>query len=1185
MASCNLSAIVSVTGDCTNSGVGAFLVNILGSNPPYFYQSISPTFDPIATPLPAGVTSFGQTNLSPATYTYLIFDSCAGTPTQFYANVIISDGVCASLVGHSNTTCNSSNGSISASTNNELTSTDYFLYENIRGYITSANSINDVYVFQNLSAGTYYVTVNDGGGCTARTESCIVKESTPLDFGFYVVDNTGCNPTPTGKVFVTGITGFSPYIYQWSTGALTSSITGLTQGVYQLTLTDATGCQTSKSAVVNLAPQIGVSDYIPVSPTCTGSDGQITITITGGTAPFNYVASNGQSTITFDRTFSVTGLSSGIYTITVTDAGLCTKTFTYTLTAPNGFSILTVGIVNSTCNNSSGALSPINLVGGTPPFVYTLTYPSGNSIQQTINGFSNQFQGLSAGTYTLTISNAACSVTNTYTINNTIKFDVNTTVTGSTCDTNNGAVRISLTTGGTSPYTYYFTGQPPISNTSQRPITINNLFAGTYTLNVSDATNCTQTQTVVVPDTPSIDFVLDETDASNINNGQIQVYITDGPPPYTITWSNNVNGQTGLTLTNLSAGTYSVTIVDNNGCELSRSVTIYGFNSYGTYGLYDYCESTIEYNGITIQKKIPQMYSEGYYDLVSGENNCVLNGAVFYSEVTLAGVSAQTQFYTSTSLGDYPSDNQWFDAIRDALLSYPVIGNVIILPAENRITIQTNCSDQSLSLDNSQVTVALKISYDFSCVCEIPTPTPGPVINNCDMIYIQPSSEAYAYEFSSDTSSLLTISDYTYNSPSIAFTSSKLWLYSIGVNSSSIQEYDIQLNGFTAVLNRTLSVGFELGEAIGVKNNTTLVTTDTSTQSSYNQVNTNYLNYFVELNITNNSVATTNKSILSLNRRIIGNLVFSQNYSQMISLQVDDTNLPSVSYFLTVHETTNYNPLIECELTSIVGNPSGLFVDNGLIYLLTDDTNIYEISNTYPYTQTINTTIGGAGIPNSISQQTSCFSEELDLCYAECGGLVEVTSTNQSDIGDFETYVDIGSGVGVVEVTFQQLNFATFNTPNRYLIEWNGVIVADSLWVLNNTTLSNASYSNITGTTSPPNLWRRIRHVYLYCEGNGNTASGSLMPNTNWISIGDSFTNNWQPLSPPSEIADPSIPRSIGTPGQIGVVNNYPTPVSPSSYADLKLQFTKTSAGPNYMKVIVRTFTKGTFAFETTICP
>ena len=238
MAACNLSAIVSVTGDCTNSGVGAFLVNILGSNPPYFYQSINPTADPIATPLPAGVTSFGQTNLSPGTYTYLIFDSCAGTPTQVYANVIISDGVCASLVGHSNTTCNLPNGSISASTNNELTSTNYFLYENTSGYITSASSVNDIFVFYNLSAGTYYVTVNDGGGCTARTESCIVKESTPLDFGFYVVDNTGCNPTPTGKVFVTGITGFSPYIYQWSTGSFENNITGLTQGTYQLTLTD-----------------------------------------------------------------------------------------------------------------------------------------------------------------------------------------------------------------------------------------------------------------------------------------------------------------------------------------------------------------------------------------------------------------------------------------------------------------------------------------------------------------------------------------------------------------------------------------------------------------------------------------------------------------------------------------------------------------------------------------------------------------------------------------------------------------------------------------------------------------------------------------------------------------------------------------------------------------------------------
>ena len=1174
MAACNLLAKVSVTGDCSNSGLGELNVNIIGSNPPFYYQMVSPTVDPA--PIPVGVTSFTETNLTPNTYTYLIFDSCPGTPTSIYINAVISDGVCASIIGHSDTTCNQPNGVITATTNNELIDTQYFLYENSLGYITSAASINDIYVFNNLDVGTYYVTVYDGGGCTAKSETCIIKQSTPLDFGFYIVNDTGCEPTPAGKIFVTGVTGYGPYIYQWSTGALTTSITGLTQGTYQLTVTDSTGCQVTKLATVQIAPQIQVVNYIPVSPSCSGNNGQITIVISGGTAPYNYVASNGQNLVTFENTFTLTGLSSGNYTINVTDAGLCTKSFPYTLTAPNGFSIISVGIVNSTCNNSSGALSPINLAGGTPPFTYTLQYPSGGSLQQTINGFSNQFLGLSAGTYTLTISNVACSITNTYTINNTIKFGVSTAITGTTCDTNNGSVKITLTTGGTSPYTYYFQGQPTVASTSQTAITFNNLYSGTYLISVSDATNCTQTQTIVVPDTPSIDFVLDGTDATNINNGQIQVYITSGPPPYNISWSQNVNGQTGLTLTNLSAGTYSVLITDGNGCQLSRSVTLYGYNTYGTYGLFNYCESTIQYNGVVIQKKIPQMYVEGFYDLVSGETNCVLNSAIFYCQVSLGGVTNETPFYNSNSLGDYPTDNEWFDAIRESLLSYPVVGKVIINPSDNRITIQTNCSDQSLSLDNTEISVSMKIGYDISCVCTIPPIPPQPVvIKDCDMIYIQPPNEIFAYEFSSDTSSILTVDDYNYDSLGIAFTATKLWLYDVAVSSSTIQEYNITLNGFTATLNRTLNLGFEMGQAIGVKNNTTLVTTDTSTQSSYNfYSNSVYPNYFVELNINTNTPVITNKAVLPIDRYTVGAIVFSQDYTQMISLQVDNSSAPIVSYYIAVHETTNYNMLISSELNYIPGEPSGLFVDNGTVYLVDDTSSVYEVDYTFPYTVTPTSVISAAGAVESIYQQTNCFTEKFTICEIGCGDSVELTILNATFIGIFETYINVGSGIGTVEVTFTY-QASDLKIPIRYQLEWNNTIVADSLIVYGQ--YDPSIVTAVTGSTFQNNYANK----YLYCSGNGN-AVNALDPSDDWLINGQKPGKS---IATVGQITDSSINRGTGFPGQIGVVNNYPTPGTPCSDPNVKLQFTKTLANSNIVKVIISSKTKTGFTFEVTQCP
>lgn len=1169
MATCSLSARVSVTGDCSNTGSGAFTINIVGNTPPYYYQMTNPTVGAI-TPLGVGVTSFTQTNLTPDTYSYVISDSCAGTPSQVLATAIISDGVCASIYGHTDTICNLPNGTITAQTDNNLANTDYFLYENTVGYITSGNSSSDFYEFNNLSAGTYYVLVNDGGGCTGKSETCIIKSSSELDFGFYIVNDTACDPAPGGKLYVTGTTGFPPYVYQWSPSPAgnpipgISSLTGLTAGVYQLTLTDSTGCQVTKVGQVETVPPVTVIDYSQITPSCTSNDGQIQIQIAGGTPPYNYIGSNNQTLITFDQIFTLTGLSSGIYTISITDAGLCTTQYEYTLTPPNGFSILQVGIVNSTCNNSSGALNPITLAGGTPPFTYTLTYPSGNSIQQTVNGFSNQFQGLSGGTYTLTISNASCSFTNTYTINNTEKFTVSTNITGSTCDINNGAVRVILSTGGTAPYTYQFQGQPTISNTSQTAVTFNNLFAGTYLVSVSDFTNCTQTQTIIVPDTPSIDFTLVPTDASNINNGQIQTYITDGPPPYTVSWiSNNVNGQTGLTLTNLSAGTYTALITDGNGCQLTRSTTIYGYNVFGTYGIFDYCESTLQYNGVVIPKKIPQMYTEGYYDLVSGETNCVLNQAIFYSQVSLAGVSAETAFYTSNSLGDYPSDDEWFDAIRNALLSYPVIGNVIILPNENQITIQTNCSDLSLSLDNSQVTVALKISYDISCVCNIP-PVPGPYIADCDMIYITPTSEIVHYDYTGSVSTVLTVEGYNFNSPSLTWTDTRMYAYIVGVGSTTLKEWNITLTPFTAVFNRDIQFNFEFGEAIGVYFGSKIVTTNINVTP----------NIFVEIDVSTNPPTVTNKASLNNNWETIGHINITTTNQQVLSLQRDLSNFPSVDYYLVANEPNTYETLFELSLATITGQPVGLFeiYDNqNFVYIVDSNAVVYEVDLREPWTISVNSNIIGASTINSISQQQRCVGQPLFPPTTECGGPPAFLSfSNGDDDGIYDYYVDIGTNTGTVQVTCSPIN--SNGTPIRFQLIWNGILVGDTQFCYNDgITTTEEALQRITGITS--------LNRYIWWLGNGNATTVGL--NDNWYTNGveDNLTFNEQNLTD-------GLPRVFASsvPNQIGVVPSYPTDAAPSYDPNVRLQFTKTT---NFSQLRIRVYAlkNATFVVGVDTCP
>lgn len=1144
MAICSLRYSLSVTGDCTNQGLGAFTLQVQG-RAPFFYQFFSPFDDPIPIPFGDGVSGLTVTNLSANTYSLQITDSCV-PPTRQIVNVIISDGVCVSLSEHANTTCNEPNGSLTATTDNNLQLTQYLLYENTRGYVTSGVSSLDNFVFRDLSGGTYYVVVNDGGGCTGRSESCIIKPSTPFDYGFYIVNDSPCT-TNTGKVFITGLTGTEPYTYAWSTGSIEPSISGLSNGNYSVTVIDATGCRKSKNVTVGMVRAIGVAELITIPPSCSGNDGQITIVITGGTTPYYYLGSNGQSLITFSETFSLTGIPSGNYSITITDAALCSTSVSQTLVTPNGFTIGNIGVVNSTCNNSTGALSPITLIGGNPPFTYTLTYPSGNSIQQTINGYSNQFQGLSAGTYTLTISNGPCTFTNTYTINNIQKYSLTTSSTGTTCNGSNGKISVRVSSGATLPLTYQLTGQPTISNTTQTAVTFNNLFAGNYQLTVTDALLCSQTQNVTVNGADSIDFSMVGTNLTAGNNGTIQVYITEGPAPYTIQWGNNVNGQTGLNLTNLSAGTYGVLITDANGCQLSRELTLLGYNNRGGYEIYNYCQTEFISNGLTVLKRPQNMFLEGFYDLTSGETNCVLNEAIFTAVVTVDGTTIEQPFYTSNSLGDYPSDQLWFNTIDTILTSFDSIGNVIINPTQNSITLESSCNDSGLSLSSAEVSVDFKISYDISCVCKI-DPIPGPIFNTCDMIYTDSSSQIYNYVYSSDTSTLLSVDGYNFDTPSITYTNSKLWAYTTSAGSTTIREWNITLNPFTAVFYRVINLGFAIGNAIGVKSNNVLVTTNSEVTP----------NRYVEINITNPTPVVTNKANLSDFDQVVGSIVNGNDGNFYVLIQ-NNLNEPFLDYYLKIVNSSDYTTLFELELTpTILGEPSGLFLDpqlgnNEIIYLVDSTAGVYQVTLSQPNSVFLVGAIGGAVITPALYQGNSCFTPEFTLPALPCGVDIAINSISLSQtIGEyFEIRVELGSQTGIAELNVD----GSVNT--RYQIVWNGNIVADSLF--------------LTSAPSQAALDVRINEItqftqlnkYIYTPGTGNATT--VFPNSDWTTNGSINVNYTA-----SDVAPVTPTRLFGSVGnQIGVVPNYPTPAAYGTDTNIKLQFTKTLPSPSYVTVVI----------------
>jgi hypothetical protein len=303
------------------------------------------------------------------------------------------------------------------------------------------------FTFGGLSAGTYFLLAEDLGGCSGITQSFIIDTSEEFSFGLYVVPNSSCGGVPIGKITVTGETGLAPFTYLWSDGQTGSTITGLTKGNYSVAVTDAYGCTKSMEGSVTDVNVIGLGLITSISPSCLQSNGSISLTITGGTAPFYYSASTGNVEISYGRTFSISGLSAGDYNFQVTDAGFCQTFAGTTLQTPGGITSVSVNNQNSTCSSVDGSIQ-ISVVGGTIPYTYTLVYPSGAQTNINNSQTTQLFNGLGSGTYTVAVSdNSGCSYIQEITIITENKFTISTDVVSTSCNQNNGQVTIYSTTG------------------------------------------------------------------------------------------------------------------------------------------------------------------------------------------------------------------------------------------------------------------------------------------------------------------------------------------------------------------------------------------------------------------------------------------------------------------------------------------------------------------------------------------------------------------------------------------------------------------------------------------------------------------------------------------------------------------------------------------------------------------
>jgi hypothetical protein len=713
--SCFLDVVVNgITGDCLSTSTGAFTIDIDGTAPGYAFQWISPYTSVFA--ITGNSVSFS--GLSAGTYTFQVTDSCSPINNQSLPiNVYISSGTCVSIFSKTNTTCNEGNGSISAIIQQFYGNIFYELYEINDGLQQTLSPPFDVLsplvTFTNLTPGTYYVVADDGGGCTGKTESCIIKSSTTLNFGLYTQNTSDCGVN-TGSIYVTGLTGTPPFIYGWSNGSSTSFITGLTSGDYSVTIQDGSGCITSVGTTISSVPQVLITSLITTPPSCFSADGEVIVTLTGGTPPYYFSGTNGETSITFGSSYTFTGLSSGYFGVKVTDAGLCNNSTYTSLFTPNSFSVVSVSTTNSICNNNGGSID-IFLVGGSGDYTYTLIDSSGNTTSVVVPNTNYSFSNLSSGVYTLTISNnGSCTYTQNYTINNTILFTLSATTTGTTCDNSDGVVTLTISSGGTPPFFYQINGQSV--TTSLLSYTFSGLSSGNYIATVTDAFFCEQLVNFFIPSSNNVFFNLAGVGPTlGQSNGYVEAFITSGEPPFTLNWTNTPSGQTGTTITGLTAGTYSLSVIDDNGCEQSRDITIYGINQYSSYQLFNVSNSDLEFNGVVSKRGIKQYLIDGFFDLTSGDTGCLLEQAVFQIEATLTGTTLIESFFTGTTLFDYPTDNEMWEAIQNLLLEFDGINSVEVDPLNNTLIVET-IPNPPLGLIDATLSISLKIYYEINCV-------------------------------------------------------------------------------------------------------------------------------------------------------------------------------------------------------------------------------------------------------------------------------------------------------------------------------------------------------------------------------------------------------------------------------------------------------------------------------------
>lgn len=411
---------------------------------------------------------------------------------------------------------------------------------------------------ENLKIGVYFATVTDAGGCIISTDFYQINALTNLNIIVTEMTQASCKGKSDAVIKIAHNNEHPPYNYLWSNGNTTQHLENISEGTYNVTVTDQNQCFAILNNLnVTSRPSLLVDIKNKRNPFCFGQNtGSIELITINGTPPYHYRWNNGNTNETINM------LAPDTYNCTVTDMNGCINEFTTEIVSPTKIEIKVVSIESVRCFDESNGSIKTNATGGKPPYTYLWSKQS----ERTDDIFD-----LEAGAYTLTVTDAnGCNVSTppiVVTQPPILDIEIDSLAPASCFLGRNGYVRL-LTTGGMG--TYNFVWSHSSASTSQ----FDNLMSGNYSVTAFDLAGCKASLPNIAigyenkPVKVDLQLIQDSRCYKD-SIAKISVSLSNGKPTFDYNWSHGVqyfSTKLSDTLHQLQAGTYQLTVTDIDGC-------------------------------------------------------------------------------------------------------------------------------------------------------------------------------------------------------------------------------------------------------------------------------------------------------------------------------------------------------------------------------------------------------------------------------------------------------------------------------------------------------------------------------------------------------------------------------------------------------------------------------------------